>query len=33
LAQRGTADIPVNGLRPEKLGVIEKIESFEPKLQ
>ena len=33
LAEGGAADIAVNGLRPEKLGVIEHVERFDPKLE
>ena len=33
LAEGGTADVAVDGLRSEELGVIENVESFQPKLE
>jgi hypothetical protein len=33
LAEGGTADIAIDGLRSEKLSVVENVEVFEPKLQ
>ena len=33
LAEIGTADVAVDGLRSEKLGVVENVKTLEPKLQ
>jgi hypothetical protein len=33
LAEVGAADVAVDGLRPEKLGMIENVETLDPKLQ
>ena len=33
LAKAGTANIAVDGLRSEELGMVEHVETFQPKLQ
>jgi hypothetical protein len=33
LAEGGTADIAIDGLRSEQLSVVENVETFEPELQ